>query len=208
MNKTLCITMMDFDFAKMIKDIFGETEFKFVGQTVLDPDTGKYLDTSVVYEKLIERLNVTPTDGCVDSVHNIDRIISIHQDSCVIWIAYYEKNESKTNYIERISSYDDFEIIKIGNFLYAISEDGIHIVKEVFRIENTPDVNYEGLDSTELMDKCRCDHDYSGELDDCSAYCFWVIEELDSDETFFDYFYRFTNNLIELVKSDVANKKH
>lgn len=68
----------------------------------------------------------------------------------------------------------DFQIYSNDKVMFVMEEDGnyFHKVIEVFRI---PSPNFEPLTTEQLLDSCD-DYDYSGELEDCSAYCFWKLD--------------------------------
>ena len=84
-----------------------------------------------------------------------------------------------------ICEYEDFSIFKhkIIGLLYCLRADSDEFkeVLEVYRVPNWEEVSTDdSLDDTDIINMCPVDYDYSGELDDLSAYCFWqVIENID-----------------------------
>ena len=71
--------------------------------------------------------------------------------------------------LETVCSYDGFTISKNGDKYYAKDEDG---TREVTLVKSLAPCEYEDLSIEEILALCG-DYDFSGELDDCSAYCFW-----------------------------------
>lgn len=68
-----------------------------------------------------------------------------------------------------ICSYDIFRIFYKDGKYYGEDEDGI---REIELVKAVPFPEYEDLSEDEIFDLCD-DYNFSGELDDCSAYCFW-----------------------------------
>ena len=77
------------------------------------------------------------------------------------------------NGIKTICSYDDFQISKCGDKYYVKDESG---TREALLVMSLEPCEYEDLSDEEILDKCE-DYDFSGELDDCSWYCFWKEKE-------------------------------
>lgn len=77
-----------------------------------------------------------------------------------------------------ICEYDDWEVIETENglVLKIACDESEESVKEVYRFGQG---EYEDKDIAELekiVYEKGIDFDYCGELDDCSAYVFWVYE--------------------------------
>lgn len=75
--------------------------------------------------------------------------------------------------INDVCTYDDWCIFRsvITDKLWLRNNDGEEFeIKEVFRIDFP---NYENKTIEEILDYPLCKYDYSGELNDCSAYVFW-----------------------------------
>lgn len=76
-----------------------------------------------------------------------------------------------------LCEYDDWFIYEdmLGNIFIQHTtdeDDGCDKLAEIFKIEFP---NYETKSIEEILDMCPYNYDYSGELDDCSAYVFWEV---------------------------------
>ena len=73
--------------------------------------------------------------------------------------------------MKTICTYDDWSVFEREGRYYVTDEEG---EREVTLIRSLAPEEYEDVDIFDILDMCD-DYDYSGELDDCSAYCFWEV---------------------------------
>lgn len=73
--------------------------------------------------------------------------------------------------MKMLCNYDDWSIYEHNNKHYIANEDGVFEVALVKYLSNE---EYEDKAIEDILSMCDTnEYDYSGELDDCSAYCFW-----------------------------------
>lgn len=74
-----------------------------------------------------------------------------------------------------ICTYREFYVITFLNRYWIFNPDGAEIV-EAELVTSLPPEIYDLLTDEDLLGSCS-DYDFSGELDDGSAYCFWKVKE-------------------------------
>lgn len=68
--------------------------------------------------------------------------------------------------------YSDFIVFESIDKSYVLDQSGLWEVEEIFSL---PSEEYENLSTEQLLDVCKLDYNFSGELESFEKYAFWAI---------------------------------